>query len=86
MPAVTWSITVLIGIVTSPASAPFSKVAWTVAAGKRLRGRHAMGAARQRSGGCLYERCGWRAGGSERITDFGGREIRSVRYERRLTT
>jgi len=31
------------------------------------------------------ERCGWRAGGSERITDFGGREIRSVRYERRLT-
>jgi len=33
-----------------------------------------------------YERCGWRAGGSERITDFGGREIGSVRYERRLTT
>ncbi len=32
-----------------------------------------------------YERCGWHAGRSERITDFGGREIRSVRYERRLT-
>lgn len=33
-----------------------------------------------------YERCGWRAGGTERITDFGGREIRSVRYERPLAS
>ena len=31
-----------------------------------------------------YERCGWRPDGAERLTDFGGREIRSVRYARRL--
>ena len=33
-----------------------------------------------------YERCGWRAGDTERITNFGGNEIRSVRYERPLTS
>ena len=33
-----------------------------------------------------YERCGWRADGTERITDFGGREIRSVRYGRTLAS
>ena len=31
-----------------------------------------------------YERCGWRASGAERTTEFGGREIRSVRYEKLL--
>jgi GNAT superfamily N-acetyltransferase len=33
-----------------------------------------------------YERCGWRADGTERITNFGGSEIRSVRYERPLAS
>lgn len=33
-----------------------------------------------------YERCGWHADGTERITDFGGSPIRSVRYERPLTS
>jgi ribosomal protein S18 acetylase RimI-like enzyme len=33
-----------------------------------------------------YERCGWRADGTERITDVGGREIRSVRYAQRLAS
>jgi len=33
-----------------------------------------------------YERCGWRADGTERITDFGGSEIRSVRYQRSLAS
>jgi ribosomal protein S18 acetylase RimI-like enzyme len=33
-----------------------------------------------------YERCGWRADGTERITDFGGSEIRSVRYRRPLAS
>lgn len=31
-----------------------------------------------------YERCGWRSDGTARVTDFGGSEIRSVRYERSL--
>ena len=31
-----------------------------------------------------YERCGWRPDGTQRCTDFGGSEIRSVRYARRL--
>lgn len=31
-----------------------------------------------------YERCGWSADGTERLGDFDGREIRSVRYEKRL--
>jgi ribosomal protein S18 acetylase RimI-like enzyme len=31
-----------------------------------------------------YERCGWRADGTQRITDFGASKIRSVRYERAL--
>jgi GNAT superfamily N-acetyltransferase len=31
-----------------------------------------------------YERCGWRSDGAVRITDFGGSEIRSVRYEHSL--
>ena len=30
-----------------------------------------------------YERCGWSADGTERLGDFDGREIRSVRYEKR---
>jgi len=33
-----------------------------------------------------YERCGWRAGDAERITNFGGIEFRSVRYERLLAS
>lgn len=33
-----------------------------------------------------YERCGWRADGTERITDFGESKIRSVRYERPLAS
>ena len=33
-----------------------------------------------------YERCGWRVDGTERITEFGGSEIRSVRYERPLAS
>jgi ribosomal protein S18 acetylase RimI-like enzyme len=33
-----------------------------------------------------YERCGWRADGTERITDFGASQIRSVRYERPLAS
>jgi ribosomal protein S18 acetylase RimI-like enzyme len=32
-----------------------------------------------------YERCGWTADGAERLGDFGGRMIRSVRYRKRLT-
>jgi GNAT superfamily N-acetyltransferase len=31
-----------------------------------------------------YERCGWSPDGARRTTDFGGREIGSVRYEREL--
>ena len=33
-----------------------------------------------------YERCGWREDGTERITNFGGSEIRSVRYQRPLAS
>jgi ribosomal protein S18 acetylase RimI-like enzyme len=32
-----------------------------------------------------YERCGWTADGAERLGDFGGRMIRSVRYRKWLT-
>jgi ribosomal protein S18 acetylase RimI-like enzyme len=31
-----------------------------------------------------YERCGWRSDGTVRVTDFGGSEIHSVRYEHSL--
>jgi RimJ/RimL family protein N-acetyltransferase len=32
-----------------------------------------------------YERCGWTPDGAERLGEFGGRMIRSVRYRKRLT-
>jgi RimJ/RimL family protein N-acetyltransferase len=31
-----------------------------------------------------YDRCGWHPDGTTRTTDFGGREIASVRYEKQL--
>lgn len=35
---------------------------------------------------CCYKRCGWHADGAERVDSFGGREITSVRYEKRLAS
>jgi ribosomal protein S18 acetylase RimI-like enzyme len=31
-----------------------------------------------------YERCGWRPDGAKRLGEFGGREIRSIRYSKPL--
>jgi ribosomal protein S18 acetylase RimI-like enzyme len=33
-----------------------------------------------------YERCGWRADGTERFGEFGGHMVRSIRFRKRLST
>jgi ribosomal protein S18 acetylase RimI-like enzyme len=32
----------------------------------------------------VYERCGWSSDGAERLTNFAGREIQSLRYRKQL--
>ena len=32
----------------------------------------------------VYERCGWSSDATERLTNFAGREIRSLRYRKQL--